>query len=253
MKVVFLGTGEAFDETNPNNSQIVLSKTNMLIDCGYSAAIQFWKYQTKEKLDSNFLDAIFISHRHADHYFGLPLILTRMWEEKRTKPIKIICQKDMKKLILDLLEFAYLGFPNKFEFKIEFIEVQEGERVKVNELSLNFAKTIHSAPNLAIKVSDGKNSFCYSGDGMFTDKTVNLYGNSDLIIHESYLYDEKKIGHTSIIDLLEMARKNNIKCLALTHLQRDFRREKLKFVKSKVKNEKFKVIIPEPFEIYSFD
>ena len=33
MKIIFLGVGEAFDETLPNNSHLILSDTNLLLDC----------------------------------------------------------------------------------------------------------------------------------------------------------------------------------------------------------------------------
>ncbi|MEF9476067.1 MAG: hypothetical protein L0958_05190 [Candidatus Mariimomonas ferrooxydans] len=64
MEIVFLGVGEAFDETVPNNSHVVLSDTTILLDCGYSVPAQLWKYNA----NPSFLDAIYISHRHADHY-----------------------------------------------------------------------------------------------------------------------------------------------------------------------------------------
>ena len=175
-----------------------------------------------------------------------------MWEEGRTKPLKVICFKEVKGLILNLLEYAYKGFPDKFQFKIEFMEVDENSKIKLNEFKLSFAPNTHSAPDLAIKVDDGKNRVCYSGDGMFTDKSAKMYNGSDLVIHESYLYDEKKIGHASIVDLIQLIKDSDIKCIALTHLQRDFRKEKLSFVKKQISKEKVNIIVPEPFQEYEF-
>ena len=94
MKVIFLGVGEAFDENNPNNSHLVLSgKTSLLLDCGFVVPYQLWKYNN----DQSFLDGVYITHPHADHYFGLPALLVRMSEEKRTRQFTIICQKGFKK------------------------------------------------------------------------------------------------------------------------------------------------------------
>ncbi len=247
MKIIFLGVGEAFDKNIPNNSVLVLSKTNLLLDCGYSIPQQLWKYNS----DQSFLDAIFISHRHADHYFGLPPLLVRMWEGKRTKPLTIICEKGMEKIIQEVFELGYQNFYEKFDFKVNFIEVKAGQEIQFNEFTLNFAPTTHSASNLAIKIKKQENTVCYSGDGMFNKQTEELYKNSDLVIHESFLYDKKIIGHACITDLIEMAKKNNIKCLALTHIQRDFR-ENLDKVKQEISKENIKVIIPEPLEEFEF-
>src|SRR3989344_1524763 len=170
MKLTRLGVGEAFDETLPNNSHLVLSKTNLLLDCGYSIPPQLWRYNS----DQSFLDAIYISHLHADHYFGIPVLLTRMWEEKRKKPLAIICQKGAKSQISELIDFAYKDIASKFEFKLDFVEVESKQKIKFNEFGLSFAPTIHSVPNLAIRVETKNKAVCYSGDGQFTEETERL-------------------------------------------------------------------------------
>lgn len=248
MRVLFLGVGEACDENLPNNSHLILSDTILLLDCGYSVPAQLWEYNPAP----SFLDAIYITHGHADHYFGIPALLVRMWEEKRTKPLTIICQRGLKGIIQELIEYGYKTLSERFEFKINFREVEEHQSITLNELELSFAPTVHPVRNLAIKVSDGGNTVCYSGDGMFNEETERLYKGSDLLIHESYLFDQYVPGHASIADLINMARGNNVRCLALTHLQRNLRREEIAKIKARISQEKFKIIIPEPCEEYSF-
>lgn len=247
MQIKFLGVGEAFDNTLPNNSHLLTSdKANVLIDCGYSIPQQWFRLGK----EADFLDAIYISHKHADHFFGLPMILMRIWEEGRTKPITIICQKELVEFFKGFTELAYRGFVAKFNYEMNFIGVESGQTIEFNNLTLSFAPTIHSIENLAIKVSDGENSYCYSGDGQFIEETVALYKNCDLVIQETYLYDEKKIGHACIADSMKMAEENSVKCLALTHLQRDFRKNDLPTLIGKIKSDKVKIIIPEPLEEY---
>ena len=135
---------------------------------------------------------------------------------------------------------------------MNFIGVESGQTVEFNDLILSFAPTVHSIENLAIKVSNGKNSYCYSGDGQFIEETVALYKNCDLVIQETYLYDERKIGHACITDSIKMAEENNVKCLALTHLQRDFRKNDLPKIKDKIKSGKVEIIIPESLDEYNF-
>lgn len=240
MKLIFLGVGEAFDENFPNNSHLVVSeKTNLLLDCGCTTPTQLWKFND----DQSFLDAIYISHSHADHYFGIPALLYRMREEERKKPLTIICQDN--KIIKDIIDYGYKNLYSKLRFDINFIEVEEEQTIQFNDLKFLFASTTHSISNFAIKIDDGKKSLCYSGDGGFNEKTEELYKNSDLVIHEAYLYDEKKIGHGCITDLIKMAEENNVKCLALTHIHRDLRKE---LDKKNISSKKVKVMIPKPFD-----
>ena len=87
-------------------------------------------------------------------------------------------------------------------------------------------------------------------NGMFTEETEKLYENTDLVIHESYVFDKKIDDHSSIKNLMEMAKRNNIKCLALTHIQRDLRKKELNIIKNELSKEKIRIIIPTPFEEY---
>ncbi|MBU2544933.1 ribonuclease Z [Patescibacteria group bacterium] len=245
MKIVFLGTGEAFDENNPNNSHLVISKeAKLLLDCGFTTPYQLWRYNDNQ----NLLDAAYISHLHGDHYFGLPALLVRMWEEGRTKPLTIICKKGFAKKIKEMMEYAYRAFSsNKFEYKINFIEVNPEDHIKFKDLNLSFALGEHSSEVLAVRIDNNNKSICYSGDGMFTEQTERLYKGSDLVIQETYLYDKKTIGHASIVDAIKMAERNDIKCLALTHINRNLRP---KIIKKKPSSKKVKIIVPNPLDKY---
>lgn len=148
MKIIFLGTGEAFDENNLNNSSLVeTKKTKLLLDCGGTVPFELWKYNN----DQSFLDAIFVSHGHADHYFGLPSLFVRMWEEKRTKPLTIICQKGLEKDIKKIMELGYKGISSLFKFELKFIGVNPDQKIKFNDLNLSFAETKHSKKNFSDK------------------------------------------------------------------------------------------------------
>jgi ribonuclease BN (tRNA processing enzyme) len=248
MKIIFLGVGEAFDKDLPNNSHLLVSdKTNLLVDCGFTIPWQLWKFNE----DPNLLDAVYISHRHGDHFLGLPALFLRMWEGGRKRDLTVFCQKDFKEEFGNFMEFVYKGFQKKFEYKINLIESTDGGELVFNDLSLSFQKTIHSGDNLAVKITDGKNIYAYSGDGSPVQGT-DFYKNLDLAILETYLYDTEKVGHSSIVGAIKFAEANDIKCLALTHINRDFRKNELPKIKDKIMSDKVKIIIPEPLEEYNF-
>jgi ribonuclease BN (tRNA processing enzyme) len=248
MKVLFLGVGEAFDETLPNNAHVILSETPILLDCGYSIPHSLWRYNDNQ----SFLDAIYISHTHADHYFGLPALLARMWEGKREKPLTLLCPQGTTETILQVVRLGYSGILERFAFRLDIIEAEEFNPITFREFTITCAPTSHSASNFAIKVDDGMNTVCYSGDGMFNEQTERLYANADLVIHEAYSFDQDIPGHANIKDLIQMAQRNQVKCLALTHLQRTFRKRENKRLKEACASAPVNIIIPEPLDEYAF-
>jgi len=246
VKIIFLGNGEAFDERYPNHSHLVLSdKTALMLDCGDSSVRQIWKY-TK---DHSLIDALYITHRHSDHLFGIPALLGRMLEEERKKDLTIICSEQIKADIERLTEHAYFGITS-YGFEIKFIIVEDGKKIQFNDLKLTFAKTLHTAYNLAIRIDDGKNIVCYSGDGPFDENTEKIYRNADILMHECYMFDQRIKGHVAAIDVFEMAKRNNVKCLALAHFKRAFNDETRRRVKEAIPAAGLKIILPEPLEEY---
>ncbi len=248
MKVIFLGVGEAFDENYPNNSALVLTeKTSLMIDCGDSAVRQLWKFN---KGDHNLVDALYITHRHSDHLFGLPAMLGRFHEEKRTKPFTIICTKALHNDVKVAASYAYKGLGTDFPFKLNVIEIEDGQSIEFQDLKLLFALTRHSTPVVAIKVEHGGKSFCYSGDGMFSLRE-GFYQGLDLLAQETYLYDKEIIGHACVTGAVKFAGENGIKTLALVHLNKHFRKNDLPGVRNKIRSDKVKIIIPEPMDEYN--
>lgn len=215
-----MGSGEAFDETLGNTCALVISESTVLLDCGYGGPFQVWRYNPSPDL----IDAIYISHAHADHYFGLPALLTRMWEEGRRKPLTLISQKHVLDQIPQLLDLGYRGLRKRFEFPLETIEAAPATELSFRELKMRFAPTVHSVTNLAIRLERGGQAFCYSGDGMFTDESRALFTGADLLLHEAYAFTESTV-HADIPGLLAMAEEAGVKHLVLTHVQRKVRKE----------------------------
>jgi ribonuclease BN (tRNA processing enzyme) len=61
--------------------------------------------------------------------------------------------------------------------------------------------------------------------------------------------DSESAGHAEIGRLLMMAREQNVKKLALTHIQREIRRNRMAEIKVRIAESKLDVIIPEPGDV----
>jgi ribonuclease Z len=246
MKVEFVGVGEALDETLPNNSQILeWQDCRLLIDCGYAIPHALWKKHP----EPDYLNAIYLSHRHADHYFGLPSILLRFLEDHRSKPLTIICPEGMKSVILEMIDLAYQGIFQKFDYGIQFKEVTAGTPFSYRDATLDFAVSSHPVKNYAIRVSQDGKTYAYSGDGNFNPHTRELYSACSLLVHEAYALGYEPNGHANISRLLDMAREQNVERLALTHIQREIRRTKMSEIQELLKKSGLNAIIPEPGDV----
>jgi len=221
MRVQFIGVGEAFDETQANNSQLLeWSGCRLLIDCGYAVPHALWRLHP----DPELLDAIYLSHRHADHYFGLPSYFVRLMEDGRSRDIDVICSEGMATVIQEMIDYAYQNVMSHAKFGVNYIEVVAGEPLQYHNAKLEFAPSSHPVRNYAIKVSVEGSSYAYSGDGNFTEQTRELYHGSSLVAHEAYSFDEAVKGHACIKEVIQMAKDEKVQKLALTHLNRDLRK-----------------------------
>ena len=172
MKVTFLGVGEAFDENNTHTCILVeAAGRRMLVDCGATAPPSVW-HQSKRP---DYLDGIFISHFHADHVFGLPSLMMRMWEDGRTRPFYLFGPVGTQRNVERLMEVAYHGMVANLPFTLRFRELQRSHRW--DDWNLRVVNTRHTVQNLGLRLEAGSPTkvFCYSGDGMFTPTASKLY------------------------------------------------------------------------------
>ncbi|MEM5785867.1 MAG: ribonuclease Z [Syntrophobacteraceae bacterium] len=251
MRVKFLGVGEAFDENLPNTSILVRaggpegSISSVLLDCGFTAPPQVWKSCP----DPDELDAIWISHFHGDHFFGIPALLTRFWESGRKKPLLIVGQEGVSTTIPQAIKLAYASIMDKFAFDLSFLEITPGEPAEAVGFTWKAAVNGHSQKDLAIRIEkDGKSVF-YSGDGLPTDETLGLAHGCDLIIHEAFRLDQDVPGHGNMLTCIDFARKARARSLALVHIQRHERRNRRDEIQGVIEGVSDpRVFMPEPDE-----
>jgi ribonuclease Z len=248
LRVAFLGVGEAFDEALGNTSVLVSTPSEpvggqILLDCGFTAAHAFWRYSP----DPMGLDAIWVSHFHGDHFFGIPLLLLRFWEEKRALPLTLIGQAGLESRIRAAMELAYPRFLEKIQYGLRFREVVPGEEMRLFGLRWSFAETGHSSPCLAVRLDHDQSGLFYSGDGAPTAATLSLAEGCDLIVHEAFGLDHSAPGHGTVQGCIEMAETCRAKDLALVHVNRDIRRERVDSILLRLgRMNKTRGLLPEP-------
>jgi len=251
MIIKFLGVGEAFDDNLSNTSIWVRAegaetgRSSVLLDCGFTAPPPFWRGCR----DPDDLDALWISHFHGDHFFGIPALLTRFWETGRKKPLLIIGQKGVEEIVRQLTRLAYASIMDKFAFELRFREIEPGEPADAAGLTWRTAVNGHSQRDLALRLdSDGKSVF-YSGDGLATAETLMLARGCGLIIHEAFRLDQNIPNHGNVLSCIDFARLAGARSLALVHIERNERHDRGEEIRRAIAEVKdLRVFMPEPGE-----
>jgi len=216
MDIRFLGVGEACDSQHGNTSLLVqTADRTLLLDCGFSVPHRFFSHCT----DPDMLDMIWISHFHGDHFLGLPLMLLRFWEMKRSKSLHFIGQPELQDKVLTGLELAYPGFTRRLEFPLVFHTIAPDQQQEVKGILFTSAPSNHSLRNHGVRVIAEDTGIYYSGDGRPTEANEALMQDCDLVIHEAFTLQDNVPGHTSITTCRAMVRRLGIARCALVHIE----------------------------------
>ncbi len=219
MKVHFLGVGEACDPERFNTSLLVRSGSKnhyILLDCGFTTPHRYFA----DCSDPDQLDALWISHFHGDHFFGIPLLLLRFWEMGRTKPLLLIGPDGLQEKVEMAIDLAYPAFGRKLCYALQYLPVAEAASFEAAGFVWQTAPMDHSQPCLAVRVTSEGKSLLYSGDGHPTEPMADLARGCDLVVHEAYNVSGQTPGHGSLPECLALARQSGCAKLALVHVNR---------------------------------
>lgn len=97
MQLTILGNNSALPNHNrfPTAQVLAVGNELVLIDCGEGTQVRM----QSNKIRSNKISKIFISHLHGDHYFGLIGLLTRYSLNNRTEPIDLFGPEKLIEII----------------------------------------------------------------------------------------------------------------------------------------------------------
>jgi ribonuclease Z len=250
--VVFVGTGEALDPELPNTSLLVRGPKTLLLDCGYAVPHALWQITR----DADELDAVWISHGHADHCFGLPALLLWMRLAGRRRALTVLGGPGSQARLEQVLELGYPGSyaPHKC-YPIEFVELRAGELARFGALELRVAPTLHSLANWALRIDFpgiALRSLVYSGDGAPTDASRTLCAGASIVVHECF-HVEASAGerkHGDLRGLLSLARAAGVDTLAVLHFTAE-QREAIAEAARAAAGDDLEVLVPRPKDLLS--
>ena len=246
MKIKFLGTGSGKTSLNRYHSSLLITSNNfdLLVDCGDGIS----KAILKQNIDFNSIDSILISHFHADHFAGLPSLITQMKLSSRKNDLKIFVHSSEKSFLEDFIFHSYL-FKDRMTFKLKIISFDEENEIKVSE-DLCFISKLNSHlekyrkydqqnklgfASLSFLFEDDENAVIYSGD-IGTENDLLLFDQKvDWIITET--------THIKPENLLNILNKIESSKLILTHIGDDYEKSLKSFQQSLPDELKSRIIL----------
>lgn len=219
-EAVFIGTSDAFGAGGRRQSALVLRSTSgtTLVDCGSTTNSGL----SQLGIERDELDAMVISHFHADHFAGIPLLLlAAQYADRRTRPMLIAGPPDIERRVRDLARA--MGHPledKNWSYAIEFLELHPGSEVDVGPTSVTSFKTQHQPDThpQGYRLRSGGRSVSYSGDTGWFDGLPEIAAGSELFVCEC-TYRASDLDFHLNLELLE-ERQASFDCgrMLLTHL-----------------------------------
>jgi ribonuclease BN (tRNA processing enzyme) len=221
VKIKFLGTGSGVASLNRFHSSLLITSKNynLLIDCGdaISRAI------LNQNINYNIIDAILISHLHADHYAGLPSLITQMKLGGRKKELSVFVHSSNKNFLEDFIFHSYV-FKGRMNFKLTVIPFEDEKKINLTN-DFNFISKLNShlkkyqTSELKNKISFSSLSFLIKDDENSCIYTGDVGSENDL-----YLFNEKvnwfisEITHINPNSLINVLKDLDPDKIILTHI-----------------------------------
>lgn len=179
------------------------------------------------------LDAVVISHVHADHFFDIvPLRQGLKYDSPPLVDPMPLWLPPGGAAALDALRKAVTP-EAPADFFSEVFSVSEydpAQPLRIKDLELRFAPTCHYIPGYAMRANYDGESITYSSDTAPSDSVVELARGSTLFVCEAALglgSEGGQRGHSSAPEAGEMANRAGVRRLALTHYSASWEPEAL--------------------------
>ena len=235
MKIRFIGTGSGKTSLKRHHSSLLVSSKNfnLLVDCGDGTSLAL----LKQNINFNSIDAILISHLHADHYSGFASLLTQMKLLNRKTNLTIFIHQSLIDYIKSFLLNSYL-FMERLGFELNLIGVEEE---KTNQLtdSLSFRAKLNSHLDKYKSSVVSRNISMASLSFLFRDHESSFFYSADIGSEKDlYLFNEKvdwfivESSHINSEDLKRLITNDAANKIIITHLDEESEEALQKFIES---------------------
>lgn len=221
LKLTFLGTsaGKPTKQRGVSALALEFDQDNKwyLFDCGEGTQRQI----IQSKLHAGKLDAIFITHLHGDHYYGLPGLLSTRKLDMSLNPLSVYGPKGIRKFLECALDVSEVNLG----YILNIMEYMPQDEFIFERFSLKVLPLVHSKESAAfyIKEKDAR-KIIIAGDNAKPYILGKYLQNLDLLVHECTFTQETydnlptKFMHTTAEELGITANEKHVRNLIANHM-----------------------------------
>ncbi len=216
MRLTVLGSNGTYGTPGRPTSGYLLDHgaTRIWVDAGVGTFAQL-----QAVTDFVSLDAIVLSHVHADHCLDiLGFYHAVRYGARPRQGVPVYCPTGLAERLVGFLGAVEHPITETCDFRV----MDGGDRVEVGELELGFAVTDHPVPTLATRVIADGRSLVYTADTGTGGDWAELASGADLLLAEATYQgsseDKPWAHHLTAAEAGAAARQAEVGGLMLTHL-----------------------------------
>ena len=230
MRVTVLGKSPSWQDAGGACSGYLVQEkdTAVLVDCGNGVFSKL-----RERIDYVDVDAVVLSHLHADHFLDLVPYSYALTYAPRQQPVpvppwpgtdepakpRLIAPPGAREVFRRVV--GAWGNEDLIENAFSLEEYEESSTPEVGPLKFSFRSVPHFTETFAIKVTNGKGTLAYGADSRPSEEVVDFARDSDLFIVEATLPRPERTGirgHLTPEEAGEHAREAGVGRVVLTHI-----------------------------------
>lgn len=212
-----LGTGAALSDAHRTTTMLAVSDgdSSVLVDCGGDA---LQRLQAAGRPLAS-LDALILTHAHADHVSGFPLLMEKLWLSGRERPLPIYgIAQALGQAQRSFDTYDTSGWAGLFPINWQEVPLEEHTPVLTTaRWTITASPGTHSIRVIGLRVESRSTGgiVAYSCDTEPCPAIARLAQGADILVHEA---NGEGPGHSSAAEAASVASQAEAGRLLLVHL-----------------------------------
>jgi ribonuclease Z len=216
-ELIILGTAASVPDAEHDTVGLALHGPGWAvpIDCGGSPLHKLARFG----VELGDIEAVVLTHSHADHIYGLPILVQGLWLGGREVPLTIHGPEETLGVARRALElYTLAGREGMFSIDWRPVSRREGVAVlELGEILITATPVAHRKRDTRayrFEDTDSGRSIVYSADTEPCPTLIRLAEGADILIHEA---TGDSAGHSSPAQAAKVAREAGVGQLVLIH------------------------------------